>query len=144
MNIAECPETAAPAQESQVALHFPFGLFGFEEVKQFALISHPAEQPFEWLQVQDNPNLAFLVLPAGSVVPDYQPQIATEDLRSLNLESAEDALILNIATLHGSDQCTLNLKGPILINPRSRMGKQVIPLNAPSLSVRHPLRPHAA
>ena len=41
--------------------------------------------------------------------------------------------------MRGPQQATVNLKGPIVLNRRTLVAKQVIPLNAPEYSVAHPL-----
>ena len=50
-----------------------------------------------------------------------------------------DAILFNIVTLRGSDPATINLKGPIVINRHTMIGKQVIPNNAAAYSLHHPL-----
>jgi flagellar assembly factor FliW len=56
----------------------------------------------------------------------------------LGLNRPEDAYILTIVTLRNG-QATTNLKGPIVINRNTLIGKQVIPNNAAQFEVRHPL-----
>jgi flagellar assembly factor FliW len=60
-------------------------------------------------------------------------------VRFLGLEGPEDALIVNIVTVSGPKQATVNLKGPIVLNRRTLTAKQVIPVNSPDFSVAHPL-----
>jgi flagellar assembly factor FliW len=55
------------------------------------------------------------------------------------LKAPNDALLFNIVTLRGPSRATLNLKGPIVINRHTHMGKQVILANASNYSVEHPL-----
>ena len=57
----------------------------------------------------------------------------------LGLEEATDAILLNIVTVRGPQRATINLKGPIVINRHTRMGKQVIIANAADYSVQHSL-----
>ncbi len=92
-----------------------------------------------WFQVMDDPNLAFLVVSPFVVDPDYSPDISDEDVRFLGLNSPEDALLFNIVTVRGNSTATINLKGPIVINRFTLVGKQVIPDNANQYSVRHEL-----
>lgn len=122
----------------------PLGLLGFEQYKRFALLSTPAEDPFLWLQGLDEPKPAFLVISPFVVLPSYQPEIPEEDARFLGLEDQADGLIFNIVTVRGPQHATVNLKGPILLNRRTLLAKQVIPLNAPDFSVACPLSVHDA
>lgn len=120
-------------------IRLPSGLLGFEHLRAYVLLADPAEAPFLWLQVLDDSRLAFLVVPPLSVVPDYRPEIADDDVRSLALERPEDASVLCVVTIRGVQEATLNLKGPIIVNRRTQVGRQIIPINAADFSVEHPL-----
>lgn len=139
MNTAELmePEKINVKQENVVRL--PYGLLGFEAVKNYVLLSHPHEEPFMWLRMLDQSNKAFLVVSPFLVMPDYQPDIPDEDAAYLGLTAPADALVLNIVTTRGKSGATVNLKGPIVINRRTFIGKQVIPNNAAKYQLNHPL-----
>ena len=99
----------------------------------------PAAAPFQWLQLQDDPSLAFLVVSPFLAVADYQPEISPADVGYLGMVAPTDALLLNIVTLRGNGRATLNLKGPILINRHTRLAKQVVLANAADYALQHPL-----
>ncbi len=115
------------------------GVLGFEQMKSYLLIANPEEEPFRWLQVKDNASLAFIVINPFLVVPNYHPDLPQSDVEFLGLSRSEDAALLNIVTLHGSNRATVNLKGPVVINRTTGVGKQVILANAADYSVQHPL-----
>jgi flagellar assembly factor FliW len=115
------------------------GLLGFEQIKDYVLLASPDEAPFAWLKVEDNNSLAFVVVNPFLVAPDYLPDIPQADVDFLGLEEATDAILLNIVTVCGPQRATLNLKGPIVINRHTRIGKQVIIANAADYSVQHSL-----
>ncbi len=117
----------------------PQGLLGFESQKHFTLQSNPGEQPFAWLKTQEPSALAFVVLNPWLADPGYHPEIPDADASFLGIHSPEDAEFLGIVTLKGSGHATMNLKGPIIINRHSGLGKQVILANATEYSVHHPL-----
>jgi flagellar assembly factor FliW len=131
------PETLPVGTESAIELSVK--LLGFEHLKDYLLLSNPAEAPFFWLQVANDPHLAFLVIEPCLAAPDYRPDINERDATALGLEEPQDALLFNIVTLHGPKQATVNLKGPIVVNRHTWIGKQVIPDNAADYLVRHPL-----
>jgi flagellar assembly factor FliW len=140
MKCADTLEQNSPVIDpdpNQVRL--PMGLLGFEPIKDYVLLANPAEEPFEWLQVQDNNSLAFIVVNPFLVSPEYQPDIPQPDVDFLGLKEASDAILLNIVTVHGPQRATINLKGPIVINRHTRIGKQVILANAANYSVQYPL-----
>ena len=139
MNSMVIAETGGRLERNHCVIRMPLGLLGFEQCKRFTLYTRPAEEPFLRLQAVGNPKLAFLVISPFIAVPDYRPTIPNEDAQFLGLEGPEDALIVNIVTVRGPKQATVNLKGPIVLNRRTLTAKQVIPLNAPSFSVAHPL-----
>jgi flagellar assembly factor FliW len=137
MNISEQTLTEPVQAEQPVLIHLPLGLLGFESIKQYMLVSEPGQEPFQWLQVIDDPSLAFLVLSPFELFPDYEPDIAAEDVSFLDLARPSDALLYNIVTVRANGPSTINLKGPILLNRFTLRGKQVIPQNGSSFSLRH-------
>lgn len=120
-------------------IHLPLGLLGFEDFRKYVLLAEPEDAPFEWLQVLDRQDLAFLVLSPFEVVPGYEMNLDDQDVEFLALQSPEDALVRNIVTLRPGGTSTINLKGPIVINRRTLIGKQVVLTNAADYSLQHPL-----
>lgn len=131
------PQTLPVAHESVIQI--PLGLLGFERIKEFVAMVDPAEEPFFWLQVPNDPGLAFLVVPVELILPDYRPDVTADDVEFLGLAGPEDGWILTIVTIRGPNRVTMNLKGPIVVNRRTLKAKQVIPMNAAEYSVQHPL-----
>ncbi len=121
------------------AIQLPFGLLGFEHVKDYVLLTRPEEDPFLRLQMVGEPKHSFLVVPPHFVLADYQPDLSELDAAFLELNDPSEVFILNIVTMRGNGQATVNLKGPIVINRRTLIGKQVIPDNAAEYAIRHPL-----
>ena len=120
------------------------GLLGFEQIKDYVLITNPGEEPFRWLEVRNNAALAFVVVDPFVVVPDYRPNLPQPDVEFLGIQSPEDVQLLNIVTVHGPNRATVNLKGPIVMNRHTATGKQVVISNASEYSVQHPLPVAAA
>jgi flagellar assembly factor FliW len=137
----ESPEPSPVRSEAPAAcdVRLPMGLLGFEQIKDYLLISNPEEEPFRWLRVKDNPSLAFVVVEPFLAVPDYQPDIPQQDVEFLRLSQPQDAVLYSIVTLRAGGNATVNLKGPVVINRTTGLGKQVIITNAGSYSVQHPL-----
>src|SRR3989442_379014 len=126
--IDEVPEVFG---EEQIDLHtgairLPGGLLGFEKVNDYVLLGNPEEAPFLWLKMEADPNLAFVVVEPSLVVEDYRPEINDDDAKALNIEEPSDVMLLNIATVHRDGTATVNLKGPIVVNRRTGVGKQII------------------
>ena len=53
------PEESVAPTSNIAEVRLPMGLLGFERVKDYVLITNPAEEPFQWLQAHDNASLAF-------------------------------------------------------------------------------------
>jgi flagellar assembly factor FliW len=130
-------EKPAPAV-GQVSL--PMGILGFEHMQRCLLIADPEEEPFRRLQAQEDPTINFLVIEPFYVVRDYQPNLPEPDVHFLGLQSPADAQLYNIVTIRGPGQVTINLKGPVVFNRNTMVGKQVIIDNAADYSVQHPLQ----
>ena len=138
MNTLEMEAENSYALASETVVHLPSGLLGFESIKRF-LLTRAEDGPFHWLQAENDPTLSFLVISPFEVMPEYAPDIPNEDVRSLGIECPDDVLLFNIVTLRPTGVSTVNLKGPIVINRFSRVGRQVIIGNSTAYSVHYPL-----
>ncbi|MDB6038051.1 MAG: flagellar assembly protein FliW [Verrucomicrobiales bacterium] len=132
-------EEKTPESTGQLALHLPLGLLGFERIKRYLLIPAPEAAPFYWLQMAGEPSLAFLVVPPEGLIPNYFPEISSDDVAFLKLNDSAEAGILNIVILNPGGRATVNLKGPIVFNRKTLKGKQVILSNANDFGLKHPL-----
>jgi flagellar assembly factor FliW len=132
-------EVEAPVTPVCCDIRLPMGILGFERIKDYLLICNPREEPFRWLRVKDDPSLAFVVIEPFLAVPDYRPDIPQPDVEFLGLKTTADAVLYNIVTVHSNARATVNLKGPVVINRNTGVGKQVILANAADYSVQHPL-----
>ena len=134
-----CIETEPAAAATAGEVRLPMGLLGFEKMKEYLLIANPGEEPFGRLQVKGDTSIAFVVLNPFLIVPDYHPDIPETDVEFLGLHNPQDAMVLNIVTIHKEGHATMNLKGPIVINRNTGIGKQVVIANGADYSVQHPL-----
>jgi len=130
----DAPQRLLVKPENIIAM--PLGLLGFERVKQYVLLGTPEEEPFLWLQMLDNPNQGFVVVPPATAVPDYTPDISQGDIDFLGIKDPADAIVLNIVTVRGPET-SVNLKGPIVINRHTLVGKQCIPTNVTAFALQH-------
>lgn len=113
--------------EKENIITFEQGLLGFEELKQFAIIDVEECLPFEWLVSVEDPIVAFPILNPTLLFSDYKPSLTKDDLVLLDIKKEMDVEMFCIVTLgEKPENVTLNLKGPILINMKNKMGKQVV------------------
>jgi len=111
----------------QSLVEMPFGMFGFEEMKEFVLLEKSKESPFKLLQATADPNVAFLLIDPLEFFPDYEIDIPSSDAEQLKLDDALEARVLATVTIdknHG--WFTANLVGPIVINSRTLEAKQIV------------------
>ena len=104
------------------------GLFGFDGYNNFALLDSE-QPPFYWFQSLEDKDIAFVLLSPFIFRPDYAPGIPGADMESLELESEKDEnlLIFVIVTIPDEQsRMTANLQGPIIVNRKTRQGRQII------------------
>lgn len=107
-------------------LYFPEGIIGFEEFCYYYLLDSK-EGPFYWLQSADHPDLAFLLVDPRLFLEGYELSVSESDLESLDLEDKEDILDFTIVTVpEDPAKISANLMGPIVINRKTRMAKQLL------------------
>jgi flagellar assembly factor FliW len=104
------------------------GLLGFSQFHRYVLIEHHQEAPFLWLQCLDNPTLAFVVVDPRFLLSDYQPVSLAPAIRDLKIEQPDDLRVLAILTIPPGkpQEMTANLMGPVVINLKTRQGRQII------------------
>jgi flagellar assembly factor FliW len=117
---------------------FKDGLPGFEEAKEFVFIDNgDPDSPFKWMQCVKNGSLAFAVVNPFMVKPDYDVELSDEDISNLRIEREEDVLVYSIVVVpEDLTKISMNLKAPLILNGREKIGAQVI-LDTDRYNVRH-------
>lgn len=116
---------------------FPSGILGFPECKQYTLVPHPGGGPCQWLQSCDTPEIAFVICEPQMFVPDYRINIRIEDLAPVGAISLDEARVWAIMRVPPRpEKPTLNLAGPLILNPTRRLGMQFV-VNGGNWSHRH-------
>ncbi|MFA6899473.1 MAG: flagellar assembly protein FliW [Desulfurivibrionaceae bacterium] len=112
--------------EKVITMTSPF--LGFPDSKRFLIKPHGEESPFLWLQSLDDPKLAFVVIQATLLIPQYQAEISNlirQELQASPEQPLETRLILTIPR-ENPEGMTANLLGPVAINSQTRLAKQVL------------------
>lgn len=114
------------SQEKIITMTSP--ILGFPKSKRFVLRPHREDSPFMWLQSLDEPKLAFVVTQPALVNPQYQPGLGSHVREELGLDGDDQPDLLVILAFSGEkhEEVTVNLLGPIVINAKKRLAKQVI------------------
>jgi flagellar assembly factor FliW len=129
---------APPANE----IILPHGIIGFGNYKRAELLYLPDHLPFLWMKLgEPTESVHFIVIEPGGIVPGYEPEIFDEDIAQLGIREQAEAMILNIVTLKRQNpvEATVNLIGPIIVNRRTRIGRQLVISNYSRYSAHHSL-----
>ncbi len=122
------------------AVHFPEGLLGFTERKDFVILDHKPNSPFCWLQSMDAPDLAFVMTNPFLVKDDYLGNLSPDEMAYFKTEKGRNIIVFALVTIPPGkvEKMTINLLGPLVIDAESRTGRQVILANS-GYNHRHPL-----
>lgn len=109
-------------------IHFPEGLIGFEEYTDFVIRDIKGCAPFKSMLSIREGGPDFVVIEPVLVFEDYFPFVA--DVTAGGPEPGDpkdDLMLLSIVTLSDRpEDITVNLRGPVILNLRTRRAKQVI------------------
>jgi flagellar assembly factor FliW len=124
----------------------PHGIIGFAHYKRAEMLYMPNHLPFLWMKLLGpTDHLHFIVIEPGGIIPGYEPELFDSDAESLDLRDPAEAMIINIVTLRKQDpvEATVNLIGPIVVNRRTRLARQLVISNYSRYSAHYPLVEHA-
>ncbi len=120
-------------------LLFKKGLPGFEEYRQFILFTYEGNDNFSILHSVEEETLGFVLISPFVVDESYEFELTEEQEKELDIENADEVIVYNTVTVNSDImKTTTNLKAPIVINIRSKLGEQLI-LDKEKYKLRHPL-----
>lgn len=119
-------------------LHFPEGLVGLDQLKNFLVMPNKKQGPLFWIQCVDDPDFAFVVTDPTNFFLDYLVVPDDRDREKLGIDGQGDCFVLVIVSISEEKEITLNLSGPILYAPVTNKALQVI-LEDPRYDTRTPL-----
>jgi flagellar assembly factor FliW len=125
--------------ESRVIQMKGGGILGFEQLKRYVLLSQNEKIPFMWFQSIDDSSIAFVIINPFIIAPEYDLMISDNDTRFLEIKSPDDVVVLSVVTIRSDPfKVTANLRAPLVINQKNRLGKQVV-LNETDYPVQYSL-----
>ncbi|AGK97795.1 flagellar assembly protein FliW [Clostridium pasteurianum] len=120
-------------------IYFKKGIPGFQNLKKFVLLPVEENDFFSVLHSVEDNNIGFIVVSSFNVKKDYEIELNDTVLKELNIKEEKDVSIFNTVTLNSEvSKITSNLKAPILINIKDRLGEQII-LNDEKYEIKYPL-----
>lgn len=126
--------------EEEKIIKMPEGIFGFPDQKRFFIMNHK-DTPFKWLQSLDDPSLAFVIMNPIIFEPNYHINIPKSEVACLDIFEEKDALVMVIISIpKDPSKMTANLQGPLVINTKKMLAKQLI-LSDGKYTTRHYIFP---
>ncbi|MBW1802921.1 MAG: flagellar assembly protein FliW [Deltaproteobacteria bacterium] len=121
-------------------IHFPDGLLGFPECRNYVILEHQPGSPFCWLQSVDVPELAFVMANPFQIKGDYLDALSPEEKALFANKDKGNIVVFALVTIPPGqvEKMTINLLGPIVIDSDLHTGRQVILANS-GYHTRHPL-----
>jgi flagellar assembly factor FliW len=107
-------------------LLFPAGMLGLDDCQHWVLLADAENAWLGWLQSTTHADVALAVVVPRRFVPEYDVRVPRSELAPLALTDADDAQVLVVVGKNDHNTITLNLKAPLILNLRRRLGRQVI------------------
>lgn len=109
-------------------IFFQEGIPAFEDEKEFVIIlNEDKANPFHWLQSVKDSDLSFVILNPFEIFTDYDILLPETAIDKLKIEKETDVAIYTLLVIpEDMQKMTTNLLGPIVINTKEMLGKQVI------------------
>lgn len=117
-------DAVTPAPE---VITFPKGLPGFEACRSFVLIAPEGETIVQCLRSVEGPAASFLVIDPRRAMTGYRCDLSNADRERLQASTDAPLLWLALVTIEEEGTIVVNLRAPVVINPVTMLGAQVIP-----------------
>ncbi len=114
--------------DSEDIIQLADGLLGFPLSKRYIMFPYSDDSSFFWLQSLDEPEISFIVINPFDFFANLEFEVTDEDARSIGLQKSEDVEIFSLVTIPEGqpEDMRTNLAGPVIVNTRTRQGKQVL------------------
>lgn len=120
-------------------IEFKKGIPGFEDLRKFLLIPVKENEIFSILQSVENSEVGMVIASSLHIVDNYEIELQEGVRKALKIKDDSDAYIFNTITLNSDiKKITSNLKAPIIINIKEKLGEQII-LNDDKYEIKFPL-----
>ena len=77
-------------------LHFPAGLVGLPNLRNFVVMPNKKDGPLFWIQSTEDPDIAFVLTDPTNFFLEYNVVPDDEEKQNLHIENVEDCYILTI------------------------------------------------
>lgn len=137
--VIQTKDFGAVEVSEQDIIHFPQGIYAFEDVKEYVVLKPDGENTIMRLQSVHGEHPRFIIFDPFFILDDYTPEITKDMLHTLKASSPKDISIFVIAVIPEKfHDATVNLKSPLLVNFDSHLGMQAI-LDGSDYSISYPI-----
>ncbi len=120
-------------------IEFPWGLPGFPNLRRWLALSVETQPNFVWLQSLDDLKVALPATDPFALFENYDPKLPPYAAAALEIEHPGDFTVLGVVIVsEGAEEMSINLLAPVVINLRTRRGRQIMLENS-GYSVREPI-----
>ena len=124
---------------SEDVIVFNKGLPGFKELKNFIIFPLEKNKVFSILHSVEDTEIGLILVSPFNVIKDYEFKIPDSYIKELVIAKPEEVLVLTTVTLSSNiENITTNLKAPIIINIKEKLGEQLI-LDNDKYKIKEPL-----
>ena len=113
-------------------LFLPKGILGFSQLSKYVIIEKEEYNPFKWLQSVEDPAVAFVIVDPTLFFPNYKLEVNEKELEELNFQQMKELITYVVITVPSDhSQMSADLLGPVVINSKKRIAKQVVMPDSP-------------
>ena len=113
--------------EEEDILFLPKGILGFSQLSKYVIVEKSEYDPFKWFQSVEDPDVAFVIVDPTLFFPNYKLEVNEKELEELNFQQMKELISYVIVTVSpDSSQMSADLLGPVVINSKKKIAKQVV------------------
>lgn len=125
------PAAASAPVEAEITVSktvtFPNGIPGFESCRKWVVLAAEGHTPLRRLHAVDGAEASFLALDPRQVLEGYRCDLSDADRARIGADADTPLLWLALVSVEPSGAVSVNLRAPIVINPKTMKGQQVLP-----------------
>ena len=125
------PAAASASGDTEITVSetvtFPNGIPGFESCRRWVVLAAEGQTPLRRLHALDGVQASFLALDPRQVLEDYRCELSDADRARVGADDHSPLLWLALVSVEPNGAVSINLRAPIVINPRTMIGQQVLP-----------------
>jgi flagellar assembly factor FliW len=116
---------------NDTTIHFPEGLLGFNEFRDYRLFNSNKEKDLHWLQPVNSEEIEFAVTLPSVFQVDYEVTLDEDEEKTLDIQDGDEVVVLVTLSKNQDDDpqrscLNANFIAPIVINTTKQLGLQKV------------------